>query len=111
MLLARTVTVFAADTKALNTKPAAGAAGKPNATSSFTAAPVTVIVKSSDAVVAIDAKLRDAEAVKTDVNLAPVPEIKPFKLVTGPEKVVDAMISFLLHEFRLLVYATSAGAV
>jgi hypothetical protein len=40
-----------------------------------------------------------------------VPEIKPFKLVTGPEKVVDAMISFLLHEFHLLVYATSAGAV
>lgn len=94
MLLARTVTVFAAETKALNTKPAAGAAGKPNATSSFTAAPVTVIVKSSEAVVAIDAKSKVAEFVNTLVNLAPVPEMKPFKLVTGPVKVVDAMICF-----------------
>jgi hypothetical protein len=94
MLLARIVTVFAAETKALNTKPAAGAAGKPNATSSFTEAPVTVIVKSSEAAAAIDAKSKAAEPVKTDVNLEPVPEIKPFKLVTGPVKVVDAMIYF-----------------
>jgi hypothetical protein len=94
MLLARIVTVFAAETKALNTKPAAGVAGKPNATSSFTAAPVTVIGRSADAAAAIDAKSKVAELVRTLVSLAPVPEMKPFKLVTGPVKVVDAMICF-----------------
>lgn len=94
MLEARRVTVSAAETNALNTRPAAGAAGKPSATSSFTAAPVTVIVKSAEAPPEIDGKLRAAEPVNTLVSLAPVPDTKPFNEITGPVKVVFAMICF-----------------
>ena len=92
MLLARMVTVLAAETKALNTMPAAGAAGRAMITSSPTAAPVTVIVKSAEAVVAIDPKFRDAEPDNTLVIVAPVPEMKPFNERTGPLNVVNAMI-------------------
>jgi hypothetical protein len=45
------------------------------------------------------------------VTLPVMLPIKPFVDVTGPVKVVDAMIFFLLHKFHLLVYATSARAV
>jgi len=93
MLLARIVTVLVAETKALNTKPAAGAAGKDIITSSPTAAPVTVIVRSAEAPEAIEGKFREAEFDKTLVMVAPEPEIKPFKDRTGPVKVVSAMIT------------------
>lgn len=92
---ARTVTVSAAETNALNTKPAAGAAGKPNDTALFTAAPATVMVKSSEAVVAIEAKFKVAEAPNTAVNFKPLPAVKPFVEIIGPLKVVDMIFSFL----------------
>jgi len=47
MLDARMVTVLAAETNALKIRPAVGAAGRAMMTSSPTAAPVTVIVKSA----------------------------------------------------------------
>jgi hypothetical protein len=37
-------------------------------------------------------------AVVTTTGAEEVPEIKPFKLVTGPEKVLDAMIYFLFAQ-------------
>jgi hypothetical protein len=53
-----------------------------------------VIVRSAEAAAAISAKLREAEPTKTLVIVEPVPALKPFKEVTGPEKVVFAMICF-----------------
>jgi alpha/beta superfamily hydrolase len=110
MLLALIVTVFAAETKALNTMPAAGAAGRAMITSSPTAAPVTVIVKSAEAVVAIEPKFKDAEPDNTLVIVAPEPAMKPFVDTTGPENVVRAMI-FPYIQVSLLVGISSAGAV
>jgi hypothetical protein len=91
MLDARMVTVLAAETNALNTKPAAGAAGKAMMTSSPTAAPVTVMVKFACSAAAISPKFKEAEAESTLVMVLPLPAIKPFNERTGPEKVVNAI--------------------
>ena len=109
MFDARTITVSAAETKALNTKPAAGATGKPNDTTLFTDAPVTVIVKSSEAAAAIDAKFKAAEAPNIAVIFKPEPATKPLVEMIGPLKVVDMIFPFCTS--RLLVCATSAGTV
>ena len=75
--------------------PAVGAAGKPKATSSPTAAPVTVIVKSAEAAAAISAKFKDAEFANTDSTATPAAPIKPACDTTGPENVVRDIIIFL----------------
>ena len=91
MLDARMVTVFAAETNALKTIPAVGAAGRAMMTSSPTAAPVTVMVKPAWDAALIEPKSKEAEADSTLVIVLPSPVIKPFKERTGPEKVVNAI--------------------
>lgn len=99
MFIARTVTVFAAETNAKNTMPAAGAAGSPKATASPTAAPATAIVRLADAAAEMDPKSRDADAPKMPVRVSPVAPTKPFSDTTGPEKVVRAMSFSLLRGY------------
>jgi hypothetical protein len=66
-----TVTVFEAETKALNIVLVVAIPG-PNATGSNTDAPVTVMVRSEEVPVAVDGKSKDAEPVNLSIDSSKV---------------------------------------